>query len=406
MPENQKGQRLPLEGIRVLDLGTFLAGPCVSTYLGDFGAHVIKVEQPGVGDALRQWGGEKGGHSLFWAQEGRNKKAISCNLRDPEGQALIYRLVEISDIVIENFRPGTVERWNLGYEDLKKVKPDIIMVRVSGYGQTGPNAPKPGFARVGQAYGGLTYLAGEEGGPPLTPGSTTLADYITPLFAAFGAMVALRHRDVTGEGQVVDASLFESTFRILDTLCIDYGKEGYVRGRTGRHGARYAVPHGQFPCKDDKWIALGCTTDRMWQRFCKAVGREDLANDPRFATVKGRLEHRAEIEAIVDSITRQYDRDELLALLDEGEVAAGPVYSIADIFEDPHYWAREAIIKVHDPVFGELFMPGVFPKLSLTPGRVEHAGPPTVGAHNEEIYCGLLGLSKEELERLEAKGVI
>lgn len=404
---NGQGERpLPLEGVTVLDLGTFLAGPCTTTFLGDFGAEVIKVEQPGVGDALRQWGGEQGGHSAFWAQEGRNKKSISCNLRDPEGQELIRRLVVKCDIVVENFRPGTLERWNLGYEDLKQVKPDLIMVRVSGYGQTGPNASKPGFARVGQAYGGLTYLAGEEGGPPLTPGSTTLADYITPVFAAFGAMLALRHRDRTGQGQVVDASLFESVFRILDSLCIDYGREGYIRGRTGRFGARYAVPHGQFPCKDDKWIALGCTTDRMWQRFCKAVGRDDLANDERYATVAGRLEHRAELEAIVDSITRQYDRDELLAILDEGEVAAGPVYSIADIFEDPHYWAREAIIKVQDPVLGELFMPGVFPKLSETPGRVQHPGVPVVGQHNEEIYGGLLGLDDAELERLRAKGVI
>ncbi|HEY8450571.1 MAG TPA: CoA transferase [Bacillota bacterium] len=406
MATADSSRALPLEGLTVLDLGTFLAGPCVSTYLGDFGARVIKVEQPGVGDALRHWGGEKRGHSLFWAQEGRNKKCITCNLRVPEGQALIKQLVRHCDIVVENFRPGTLERWNLGYEELKEVRPDLIMVRVSGYGQTGPNAPKPGFARVGQAYGGLTYLAGEPGGPPLTPGSTTLADYITPLFAAFGALIALRYRDATGQGQVVDASLFESTFRILDTLAVDYGKEGYVRGRTGRHGARYAVPHGQFPCKDGKWIALGCTTDRMWQRFCRAVGRPELAEDPRYATVHDRLERRAEVEALVDEITSQYERDELLRILDEGEVAVGPVYSIADIFEDPHYWAREAIIRVQDPVFGELTMPGVFPKLSLTPGRVEHPGPAELGAHNELIYGELLGLSREQLADLKARGVI
>ncbi|MBX6377587.1 MAG: CoA transferase [Clostridia bacterium] len=404
----QEGNPSPsaLAGVRVLDLANFLAGPCVATFLAEFGADVIKVEEPGVGDALRSWGGERSGRSLFWAQEARNKKSVSCNLRDPRGQALIRRLVRLSDIVVENFRPGTLERWNLGYEELKKERPDLILVRVSGYGQTGPNAPKPGFARVGQAYGGLTYLAGEPGGPPLTPGSTTLADYVAPLFGAFGAMVALRHRDRTGQGQVVDVSLFEAVFRILDTLAIDYGKKGYVRGRAGRMGAVYAVPHGQFPCRDGKWIALACSNDRMWQRFCRAVGRQDLADDERYRTAAGRLEHRDELEAIVDGITQQYDRDELLAILDRGEVAAGPVHSIADIFQDPHYWAREAIIRVQDPMYGELFMPGVFPKLSLTPGRVRHTGPVAIGEHNEEVYGGLLGLSRAELEELREAGVV
>lgn len=396
---------MPLEGVRVLDLGNFLAGPCTATYMAEFGADVIKIEQPGVGDALRSWGGGNRGHSPFWAQEGRNKRSITVDLRQPKGQELILKLTATADVVVENYRPGTLERWNLGYEDLTKVRPDLIMVRVSGYGQTGPNAPKPGFARIGQAYGGLTYLAGEEGGPPLTPGSTTLADYITPIFAAYGAMLALRHRDRTGEGQVVDMSLFEATFRVLDTLAVDYSYEGYVRGRTGRMGARYAVPHGQFPCKDGKWVAIGCTTDRMWQRFCRAVGRDDLGSDPRFATIDGRLEHREFLEKTVDAITVQYNRDELLEMLEREEVAAGPVYSIEDIFNDPHYWAREAIIKVQDPVFGELAMPGVFPKLSKTPGRVKHPGPPKMGQHNHEVLREL-GYSDDEIAALEAEGVI
>ena len=327
-------------------------------------------------------------------------------MRKPEGQELIGRLTRESDILVENFRPGTMERWNLGYEDLKAVKPDIIMVRVSGYGQTGPNAHKPGFARVGQAYGGLTYLAGEPGGPPLTPGTTTLADYITPIFAALGAMLALRHRDRTGEGQVVDVALYEATFRILDTLAVDYATLGYVRDRTGRAGARYATPHGQFACKDGGWIALGCTTDRMWQRFCKAVGREELAADDRYATSNARLERRDEVEAMVDDITRQYTREDLLGVLDREEVAAGPVCSIEDIFNDPHYWEREALIKAHDPEYGEIVMPGIVPKLSLTPGSVDHLGPPIIGQHNADVYCGLLGLSTEDMERLKVKGII
>ena len=402
----ENDRRKALHGVRVLDLGNFLAGPVTATFLGEFGAEVIKVEQPGVGDALRYWGTDEPGHTPFWAQEGRNKKSVCCDMRQREGQELIRRLVQQTDIVVENFRPGTMERWNLGYEDLKAVKPGIIMVRVSGYGQTGPNAQKPGFARVGQAYGGLTYLAGEPGGPPLTPGTTTLADYITPTFAAFGAMVALRHRDATGEGQVVEVALYEATFRILDSLTTDYATLGFVRERTGRTGALYATPHGQFVCKDGNWIALACTTDRMWQRFCKAVGREELAMDERFATTSSRLERRGEVEPLVEDIIRQYTREELLEILDKEEAAAGPVYSIADIFNDPHYWERETLIKVNDPVHGDLVMPGVVPKLSLTPGTVEHTGPPVMGQHNEEVYRGLLGLSVEEMEQLKAKGVI
>ena len=395
-----------MEGVRVLDLGTLFAGPCIATFLGEFGADVIKVEQTGVGDPLRTWGSEHPGHSPIWAQEARNKKSVTCDLRQPEGQELIRKLARHCDVVVENYRPGTLERWNIGYDDLKAVRPDVILVRATGYGQTGPYASKPGFARVGQAFGGLTYLAGEPGGPPLTPGTTTLSDYITPIFGAFGTMLALRHRDRTGQGQMVDVALHETTFRSLDTITVDYATRGIVRDRTGRAGAPYAAPHGQFPCKDGGWIALACTGDRMWQRFCKAVGREDLAADERFATLEPRLANREELDAIVDGITSQHDRAELLAMFDREEVAAGPVNSIEDIFNDPHYWAREMLIKVTDPLYGELVMPGVVPKLSETPGGVEELGPPVLGQHNEDIYGGLLGLSAEELEGLKAKGVI
>jgi succinyl-CoA:(S)-malate CoA-transferase subunit A/succinyl-CoA:(S)-malate CoA-transferase subunit B len=309
-------------------------------------------------------------------------------------------------VVVENYRPGTLERWGIGYDDLKAVRPDVILVRATGYGQTGPYAPKPGFARVGQAFGGLTYLAGELGGPPLTPGSTTLSDYITPIFGAFGTMLALHHRDRTGQGQMVDVALYEATFRSLDTITVDYATKGTVRDRTGRTGAPYAVPHGQFPCKDGHWIALACTGDRMWQRFCKAVGREDLSADDRFATLEPRLANREELDSIVDSITSQHNRDDLLAMFDGEEVAAGPVNSIKDIFNDPHYWAREMLIKVTDPLYGELVMPGVVPKLSETPGNVYELGPPVLGQHNDDIYGGLLGLSDGELEALKTKGVI
>lgn len=407
MPESSASNHpKALEGVRVLDLGTLFAGPCIATFLGEFGADVIKVEQAGVGDPLRTWGAEHPGHSPIWAQEARNKKSVTCDLRQPEGQDLIRKLAQHCDVVVENYRPGTLERWGIGYDDLKAVRPDVVLVRATGYGQTGPYASKPGFARVGQAFGGLTYLAGEPGGPPLTPGSTTLSDYMTPIFGAFGAMLALRHRDRTGQGQVVDVALYEATFRSLDTITVDYSTRGIIRDRTGRAGAPYAAPHGQFPCKDGNWIAVACTGDRMWQRFCKAVGREDLAMDERFAALEPRLANREELDAIVDGITSQYNRDDLLAMFDREEVAAGPVNSIQDIFNDPHYWAREMLIKVTDPLYGELVMPGVVPKLSETPGSVEELGPPVLGQHNDDIYGGLLGLSVEALEGLKAKGVI
>ncbi len=406
MADAASTQPQALDGIRVLDLGTFIAGPATATLMAEFGADVIKVEQPGVGDPLRTWEANERGHSPFWAQEARNKRAVTLNLRLPQGQDLVRQLVARCDVVVENFRPGTLEGWGLGYDDLTKVKPDLVMVRASGYGQTGPNAPKPGFARVGQGYGGLTYLAGEPGGAPLTPGTPTLADYIAPLFAAFGAMVALRHRDRTGAGQVVDVALYEGVFRVLDTLAVDYSANGTVRDRAGRSGAAYAAPHGQFVCKDGKWFALACTTDRMWQRFCRAMGRPELGTDERYATAKARLGRRPELEALVDDIGRQYNRDELLEILDKEEVPAGPVYSIEDIFNDQHYWLREAIIKVADPIYGELAMPGIVPKLSRTPGRIRHGGPAQLGQDNHEVFCGLLGLSDAELAALKENGVV
>ena len=406
MSASEKITPAALAGIRVLDLGTLFAGPMTATLLGEFGADVIKFEQPGVGEPLRGWSSGHKGHSAIWAQEGRNKRSVTCDLRQPEGQDLVRRLVAQSDIVVENYRPGTLERWQLGYEALCAVKPDIIMVRVTGYGQTGPNAKKPGFARVAQAYSGLIHMTGEPGGAPLTPGSPTLSDYITPVFAAFGAMMALRHRDKTGEGQVVDMALYEATFRILDTLTVDYASSGTIRGPAGRAGAPYAAPHGQFRCKDGSWVAIACTGDRMWQRFCKAVGRDELAIDDRYATVMARVERRTELEELVDGMTAAYTREELLALLDAEGVVAGPVNSIEDIFQDPHYWAREMLVKVTDPLYGELVMPGIVPKLSRTPGRIDHLGPSKAGEHNDAVYGELLGLTRDELAALQAKKVI
>ena len=397
-----------LEGIRVLDLGNFLGGPFCSTLLGEFGAHVIKIERPGPGDPQRHSGGAEAmyqGVNLFWAQESRNKKSITCDLRTPRGQRLMKDLVKQMDIVVENYTPGTLKKWNLDYDDLRAVNPAIIMVRVSGYGQTGPNSHKPGFARIAQAYGGFTYLAGEPGGPPLTPGSTTIADYNSGLFSAFGALVALRHRDRTGEGQVVELGLYESVFRIMDTLTVAYDKAGVVRERVGRFTPLVA-PHGQFPTKDGRWIALACNTDRQFRDFLTGTGHADLADDERFSSPDSRVAHRDVLNALVEEITSQHTYAELMVIIEQAEVPGGPVNSIQDIFEDPHFWERETLVKVPDPTLGEVTMPGPIPHLSRTPGRIEHLGPVKVGEHNELIYRGLLGLSAEELQQLQAEGVI
>lgn len=396
-----------LAGLRVIDLGTFIGGPFCGTLLAEFGADVIKIELPGVGDPMRHWadGARTGQHSLFWSQEGRNKKAVTVNLRVPEGQQIIKDLVKHSDILVENYQPGTVEKWNLGYEDLRAVNPGIIMVRVSGYGQTGPYSHKPGFARVAQAFGGLAYLAGEPGGPPLTPGSTTIADYCTGLFAAFGALVAKNYRDRTGEGQVVDLALYESIFRIMDNLGVVYSHSGEVREAVGM-GTPYAVPHGHFPTRDDKWVAIACTNDRMWSRLCAAMDRAELANDPRYATATDRIGRRTEVDALVTEFTRQLPRRELVDLLDEHEVPVGPVYNVADIFADPHYWERGSLVKVDDPIFGPLTMPSIVPNLSRSPGRIERLGPPEIGQDTDAVLSEVLGYTAERIAELRSRGVI
>lgn len=393
-----------LEHLRVLDLATFIAAPFCATLMGEFGAEVIKVEMPIEGDSLRRLGESHRGVGLLWAQESRNKKSVTCDLRQPEGQEIVRELVRVSDVMVENFRPGTLERWDLGYEQLRLCNPGLVLVRVSAYGQTGPNAPKAGFGRIAQAFGGLTYLAGYPDRPPVNPGSATLADYAAGLFAAFATMVALDHRQRTGQGQCIDISLYESIFRLLDNLALVYDKVGQVRERMGT-STPHAVPHNHYPTRDGKWAAIACTNDRMFQRLAKAMAREELARDARYATAASRLQHRQEIDTLVAGWTQTLDLDVLVALLDESEVPVSPIFSIADIFQDPHYRARGTLIDVEDPVLGSLRMPGIVPRMSLTPGRVGHAGPP-LAQHNQEVYGGLLGYSPTKLAELRSKGVI
>ena len=398
-----KGAR-PLDGVRVIDLSTVLAGPHCATLLGEFGADVIKVELPGVGDSLRKFWPQYHGTGLIWRVEGRNKRCVTLDMRKPKGQEVVKKLVEKSDIVVENFRPGTLEKWNLGYEQLKAINPGIIMVRVSGYGQFGPYKDKPGFGRIAAAYGGLSNLAGYPDRPPVIPGTASIPDYLTGVYGALGAMMALRHRDATGLGQYVDIALYEPVLRILEEVPAAYHKMGMVRERLGT-GSMNAVPHNHYTTKDNRYVAIACTNDTMFRRLVTAMGRAELADDPRFNSNAQRVAHRAETDALVQEWVGSYPAAEVMAILEEKEVPNCLVYSVEDMFADPQYQARENIISVEDPVDGEIKMCSVVPRLSLTPGRVEWTGP-ELGVHNDEVYRDLLGYSEEELAQMKAEGIV
>lgn len=396
-----------LAGVTVLDLATFLAAPLCATLLGEFGAEVIKVEQPGVGDDLRRLGrrAAEGAPSFWWLVEARNKKSITCNLRDPEGQALIARLVGGAQIVTENFRPGTLERWNLGWDALSRVNPALVFVRVSGFGQTGPSRERPGFGRIAAAVGGLAYLSGYPDRPPVSPGTPTVPDYLAGVFATVGALIALRHAERTGQGQVVDVGLYEPVMRVLDDAVAVFGATGQVRERIGS-GTESAVPHDHYRTRDGRWIAIACTNDRMFVRLLGAMERPDLRDDARMATTAARIAHRAEVNDLVSRWVAGRRADEALAALEAAEVPSSLVMSVRDLFEDPHVRAREDILTVAAGLLGAVSMPGIVPKLLGTPGEVHAPGPLRPGEHNEEVYGERLGLSRAELDRLRERGVV
>jgi len=391
-----------LEGLRVLDLATFIAGPFVGGLLAEYGADVVKVEQPGSGDSLRELGHKAKGRALFWALEARGRRSITLNLREPRGQELALKLIESSDIVIENFRPGTLERWNLGYEQMRAVNPGVILVRVSAYGQTGPYASRPGFGRIAQAFGGLTYLAGHPDRPPVNPGSATLADYAAGLFGTTAALAALDHRRRTGEGQQIDVSLYESIFRLCDVLALEYDALGLVRERKGSDA--HAAPHNHYPTADGKWIAIACTNDRIFRRLNGVMGEAGFGDDPSLATMGQRADRRTEVDARVSAWSGQHTLAELRALLDAAEVPNAPISSIADIVEEPHVQERGTLMTVDDPEIGPVLMPAPVPRLSLTPATVQRPAP-LLGEHNSEVY-GELGLSLGDLDELRAAGII
>jgi crotonobetainyl-CoA:carnitine CoA-transferase CaiB-like acyl-CoA transferase len=393
-----------LDGLRVLDLATFVAAPFCCTLLGEFGAEVIKVEQPGRGDDLRRLGTPaRAGLSYWWLVESRNKKSITCNLREPDGQALVKRLARDTDVLAENFRPGTLERWNLGWDELHAINSRLVMVRISAFGQTGPYRERPGFGRIAAAMGGLSYLSGYPDRPPVTPGTPTIPDYLAGALAAFGALVALARRERSGQGQVVDVGLYEPMLRMLDELIPVHAATGHVRERIGS-ATEYVVPHNHYRARDGRWVAIACTNDRMFERLATAMDRPELSTE--YATMASRLQRRADLDAIVQTWVGSADADEVLARLDAAEVPCGLVASARDLFADPHVRARDNIVEMPSPLGGVLSMVGIVPRLTATPGRVDSVGPVEVGAHNEEIYCGRLGLTREELGALAARGVV
>jgi crotonobetainyl-CoA:carnitine CoA-transferase CaiB-like acyl-CoA transferase len=374
----------PLDGIRVVDLSTFIAGPYAAAILGEFGAEVIKVEHPDGGDPGRRFGTptEIPDLTLAFQSDNRNKVSVTLDLKAPADKDRLIELARRSDALIENFRPGTLEKWSLGPDVLHEANPALVICRVTGYGQDGPYRDRPGFARIAHAVGGLTHLAGMADGPPVTPGSSSLADYFSGIYGALGVLLALRTAERTGEGQSIDVALIESIFRVLDETAPAYAKFGIVRGREGRM-TRNVCPHGHFECGDGKWVAIACTSDRMWERMAQNVlRRPDLAaSHPRTAD---RLADRDLIDGTVEAFTLAHPMEEVVRLCTDGDVPCGPVNSIADIFADPHFAARGAIERVQHPRLGEIAVPATFPRLSKTPGWIDRLGP-ELGDWNDRL---------------------
>ncbi|MFD1204997.1 MULTISPECIES: CoA transferase [Sporosarcina] len=397
--------RKPLEGVRVLELGNLVAAPFAGKLFSEFGAEVIKVEEPKNGDPLRNWRVMHEDTSVWWYVQSRNKKSITINLRDSEGQDIVKSLVEKADVVIENFKPGTLERWGLGYEEMKNVNPSIILTRISGYGQSGPYKEKPGFGSVAEAIGGLRYLTGYPDRPPVRVG-IAIGDMIAGLYAVIGTLMALRARDhhPSREGQVVDVALYESVFSLLEGILPEYDLTGQIRERTGSTLPGIA-PSNTYKCADGKHIVIGGNGDRIFQRLMVAIGRGDIADDPKYSTNQGRADHVDFIDNAIEEWTLQHPMHEVQKILDEASVPVGPIYGIHDIIEDEHYQARDMLRKVELPNGEQLMVPGIVPKLSETPGDIEWNGP-SLGAHNEEIYKGFLGLGSDEINKLREKGVI
>jgi formyl-CoA transferase len=393
----------PLSDLRVIEMGTLLAGPFCGQLLGDLGAEVIKVEPPGQGDPMRVWGRQKQGDpSLWWPVVARNKKAITLDLRQAEGQQVLKELVAKSDFLVENFRPGTLEKWSLGWEQLSAVNPRLIMVRVSGYGQTGPYAPRAGFGAIGEAMGGLRYVVGDPSTPPSRVG-ISIGDSLAATFACIGALSALNYRERTGRGQVIDSAIYEAVLGMMESLITEYDKTGHIRERTGAILPNVA-PSNVYPTRDGL-VLIAANQDTVFRRLCEAMGRAELATDPRYDSHQARGTNQQELDELIGCWTASQTTREILELMNRQGVPAGQIYRAPEMLEDPHFIAREAIVTVDHPQFGKLRMQNVAPRLSETPGGIR-APSPALGQHNDAIYLELLGIPRERYERLKATKVI
>jgi formyl-CoA transferase len=393
----------PLSNLRVIEMGTLLAGPFCGQLLGDLGAEVIKVEPPGQGDPMRVWGRQKQGEpSLWWPVLGRNKKAITLDLRQGEGQQVLRELIVKSDFLIENFRPGTLEKWGLGWEVVSAVNPRLIMIRVSGFGQTGPYARRAGFGAIGEAMGGLRYVVGDPSTPPSRVG-ISIGDSLAATFACIGGLAALNYRERTGRGQMVDSAIYEAVLGMMESLITEYDQTGYIRERTGAVLPNVA-PSNVYPTKDGL-VLIAANQDTVFGRLCEAMGRAALVSDARYDSHQSRGTHQKELDELIGRWTASHTTHEILELMDRHGVPAGQIYRAPEMLQDPHFAARESIVSVAHPEFGQIRMQNVAPRLSETPGGIR-APSPTLGQHNDEIYLDFLGMPRERYDRLKAARVI
>ena len=397
---------LPLTGVRVVDVGNFLAGPHAASILGEFGAEVLKVEHPIAGDPMRRFGTATAREdaTLKWLSEARNRRSVTIDLRQPEGVTLFLELLAKSDVLVENFRPGTMEEWGLSWPRIHEANPRLVMLRVSGYGQTGPYRRRSGFAHIAQAFGGLSYLCGFPGETPVLAGTVPLGDYIASLYGAIGVLVALRHQETTGRGQLIDVGIYEAVFRVLEEIAAAYGASGKIREREGA-GSFVACPHGHFRTRDDKWLAIACTTDKMFERLSVAMGRPELSSTGLYGEQRKRLAARDIVNGIVTEWVGSLTRDEVLERCLAEEVPAGKVNSIADIFEDEQFAARGNLVRMHAEGVGEVVVPGVVPRLSATPGRITALGP-ALGDATESVLRDLLGKTAAEVAQLRRRRIV
>jgi formyl-CoA transferase len=393
----------PLEGVKVIELGGFIAGPYAASLFAQFGADVIKVEPPGEGDPLRRWRKLHNGTSLWWYSLSRNKRSITLNLKSDEGRRILRALVEKADVVVENFRPGTLEAWGLGWDELSRINPGLILVRISGYGQTGPYRDRPGFGAIAEAIGGLRYVTGDPGQAPVRVGFS-LGDTLAALYAVIGALVALHHRNVNGgKGQVVDTALYEAVFAVTESLLPEYSQSGFIRQRSGASLPGIS-PSNTYTCRDGGYVVIGGNSDGIFKRLARAIGRPDLADDPALAHNDGRVARNDEIDAAISEWTSRHELGDVLAVLERAEVPVGKIYSAADIHSDAHYRHRRMIEAVVLPDGQTIDIPGVVPKLSETPGRTAWIGP-ALGSHVDEVLASV-GLAAAAVKALRRDRVI